>query len=90
MLFVFICNSKFFDIARKTFKQHSIGKDDAIFFLFDSYFKLLTKHISPLEMDQEEKESLIATFESWNYLWKNSQIKDNENIQEISESLVFQ
>lgn len=46
VIFVSICNPKMFYVIRYQFSE-TVDKQDGIFFLFDSYFRILTKCISP-------------------------------------------
>lgn len=66
--------------------QHNIIHEDGIFYLFDCYFKLLTKNISPLEMNKDENVSAIHSFEIWAFLWKNKEEEHVKYLDMINES----
>jgi hypothetical protein len=64
--------------------------DDGIFDLFDCYFKMLTKNLSPVDSANEENASTLKSFETWTWLWQNKNSDHDRHISKINEALLFQ
>ena len=87
VLFVAIANQKLFLVVRHHFMQHNIDNEDGIFYLFDCYFKLLTKNISPVDSHKKENRSVVMSFEIWKEIWEKKHEQNDRYFEKINEPL---
>ena len=76
MVFVAIQNPRILHLVKKYLSSiRKRDEDDALFILFDSYFKIITKYVSPINYQVSTGELILSTFERWIELWnkKNSE-----------------
>ena len=78
-------------MQQQSTKSNSPGQiDDGVFDLFDCYFKMLTKNLSPVESDKGENTSALKSFETWTWLFQNKTPEHDRHISKINEALLFQ